>query len=350
MAKSVLLAKQQLRSPWMWDLSADEAARAAWLETFRRAFAVTLEAAEQSLVTNARTLARAIDGARTLFEERLAELTEHPETLRPFTVARLNEICRDVLDLHGLTDPFLRIKHQENMAVCDDYLRLIKAHDKLDDSSRARVLLEGLLAGNVFDFTPDMKLNRYHAGELDFFHTLDGLSRPWLVDDGQAWQDFFCSAGPLRKAAVFVDNAGADFILGCLPLVRVLAQRGATVVVAANDRACYNDMTLPECRAVLRALAEDDRVLAFLLRTQRIRLLGMGQGCPQVNFADVPDICNEVLAGTQLLVLVGGSRALELNWTVRFACPVLKVAAIKNNWLAGQLGGKVYDMVCRFET
>ena len=120
-------------------------------------------------------------------------------------------------------------------------------------------------------------------------------------------------------------------------------------MVAANDRACYNDMTLPECRAVLRALAEDDRVLAFLLRTQRIRLLGMGQGCPQVNFANVPNICNESLAGTQLLVLTGASKALELNWTVRFACPTLKVAALKNPWLARQLGGKAYDMVCRFE-
>ena len=45
---------------------------------------------------------------------------------------------------------------------------------------------------------------------------------------------------------IFVDNSGADLILGIMPLVRELLKMNSSVVLVANARPAYNDITLPE--------------------------------------------------------------------------------------------------------
>lgn len=42
-------------------------------------------------------------------------------------------------------------------------------------------------------------------------------------------------------------------------------------------------------------------------------------------------------------------RAVHTNYEVRMSCDVLKLAMIKNAWLAEKLGGTLYDVVCRFD-
>jgi type II pantothenate kinase len=147
----------------------------------------------------------------------------------------------------------------------------------------------------------------------------------------------------------FVDNAGPDFVLGCVPLARVIAKRGATVVLVSNDHPCLNDMTVPECRAVLRALAEDDPILRYLLQAKRIRLVGSGNGYPLIDFKNISDSCNQAAQKTDLLIIEGMGRAVESNWHARFTCPALKIAMVKNDWIARQLKGKMFDLICRFE-
>jgi uncharacterized protein with ATP-grasp and redox domains len=51
---------------------------------------------------------------------------------------------------------------------------------------------------------------------------------------------------PWKKAVIFVDNSGADVVLGILPFARELLQRGTKVVLAANDMPTINDITYEE--------------------------------------------------------------------------------------------------------
>jgi hypothetical protein len=46
--------------------------------------------------------------------------------------------------------------------------------------------------------------------------------------DSQGWIDMLQSKPP-RRAVVFVDNSGADIVLGVLPFVRELLRLGAAV-------------------------------------------------------------------------------------------------------------------------
>lgn len=42
-------------------------------------------------------------------------------------------------------------------------------------------------------------------------------------------------------------------------------------------------------------------------------------------------------------------RAIHTNYNARLASDTLKLAMIKNSWLAERLGGQLYDVVCKFE-
>jgi len=50
-----------------------------------------------------------------------------------------------------------------------------------------------------------------------------------------------------------------------------------------------------------------------------------------------------------LVVLEGMGRAVHTNFYAPFACDVLKIAVIKNRWLAAQLGGDMYSVVFKYE-
>lgn len=50
-----------------------------------------------------------------------------------------------------------------------------------------------------------------------------------------------------------------------------------------------------------------------------------------------------------LLVLEGMGRAVHTNLYAHFTVDSLKVAVLKNKWLAERLGGEMYAVVFRFE-
>jgi len=50
-----------------------------------------------------------------------------------------------------------------------------------------------------------------------------------------------------------------------------------------------------------------------------------------------------------LIVLEGMGRAIHTNFYTPFACDVVKLAVVKNHWLATQLGGDMYSVVFKYE-
>lgn len=55
---------------------------------------------------------------------------------------------------------------------------------------------------------------------------------------------------------MFVDNAGADVILGMLPFARELLRLGSEVVLVANSLPAINDITAAELRSVVAKAAD----------------------------------------------------------------------------------------------
>lgn len=87
-----------------------------------------------------------------------------------------------------------------------------------------------------------------------------------------------------RKAIMFVDNCGADVLLGMLPLARELIKRGTTVVMAANSSPCINDITAEELLPLLQQAAKHDACI------QRALLEGCLTVVPSGNALAVIDL------------------------------------------------------------
>jgi hypothetical protein len=47
-----------------------------------------------------------------------------------------------------------------------------------------------------------------------------------------------------KKIVIFVDNSGADIVLGILPLARYFLKKKSQVILAANDFPSVNDITV----------------------------------------------------------------------------------------------------------
>lgn len=51
-----------------------------------------------------------------------------------------------------------------------------------------------------------------------------------------------------------------------------------------------------------------------------------------------------------LLIIEGMGRALHTNLTAEFKCECLKMAVVKNPWLAKRLGGDIFSVIFQYET
>jgi hypothetical protein len=205
------------------------------------------------------------------------------------------------------------------------------------------------------------------------------------VDDLDALLARFAAPNPPhRKAILFVDNAGADVVLGMLPLARELIKRGTEVrapcgdrgaraarrlplplaargrppchalspsapgrhshtsttllspppkvVIAANERPSINDITAPELRPLLASAGAADPLLGRALAERVLRVVSSGN---DLGVIDLSEVSAEVAAeadGCDLVVLEGMGRGIETNLFAKFTVDAAKLAMIKVGW------------------
>lgn len=174
------------------------------------------------------------------------------------------------------------------------------------------------------------------------------LERPWAVDRYDALLERLTAASPHAKALIFVDNAGADFVLGLLPFARELLKRGTAVVIAANAVASINDMTAAEARDAVARAAAGDAVLREKVAAGALRVVSSGNDLPMIDLREVGRECAAEATGVDLVVLEGMGRGIETNLYAEFTVDSLKLAMVKHLEVAQSLGGRMYDCVCQF--
>jgi len=332
------------------DLVADEKGRKYWLDHFEQHFVETLD---HALARYGRTARKEIEAARAEFAGSLARLREDPESLGDgkLDVISLCKLRDGTLRKHGLNDPFMHIKQRENTAAVEIYKDVIARLGELDGRDKWLTLIKGVFAGNVFDLGSPATM---HLADqpTDFVATLAEIKpRPWFIDDFDRLAEDLPDSPPTNwgKAVVFVDNAGSDFVLGILPLVRELALYGTKIVLAANELPCLNDITADETVEVVETIAAQDEDLAALIRADMFEVVSSGsEGC-LIDLLDVTDELNEAAADADLLILEGMGRSVETNFDTAFTVDTLKLAILKDEQVASRIGGKVFDCICRYQ-
>ncbi len=331
-----------------YDLVNDAESRQYWLDLFERHFDDALRHAEKQYGSVAQ-----IEQARTDFAESIRQLREKPDSL-PGSRLSVLELCRlreKALRDNGLHDPYAHVKKRENDAAAKLYPQMVRELHAMSGEEKWLHLIERIFAGNIFDLGSPAIMN--HADESpDFTETLANVKpRPWLVDDFDRLLEDLPDTPPTKwsKAVVLVDNAGPDFILGVMPLVRELAIYGTQVILAANELPSLNDITVDEMIEVVTGLAKNDPDLEALVQAQMFEAVSTGCDTPLVDLSEVTDELNDAASDADLLILEGMGRAVESNFDARFTVDTLKLALLKDPNVAAHIGGEVYDCVCRYE-
>jgi len=332
-----------------WDLIADQSGRDYWLGHFATHSETPLRLIRDRLGDDAD---RRIDAFRQEFHQLLEKIRNDPASFGELTILTLDEHREAMLRSHGFDDPYREVKRREDDAAMALYPRVIDELAGHQGRELIELLIHGIFAGNIFDLGSMATIKAYEKNGLDFFATRSSQPpHPWLVDHFDALAERFADGrSGYRKLLFFVDNAGADLILGCLPLARQIALWGTNVVLAANSTPSLNDITAPELRQVLDQVCRIDPAVADLVGNGRLTVVPSGCGAPLIDLARVSHECNLAARDVDLIILEGMGRSVESNFDARFDCDCLKICLLKDQAVAERVGGKLFDVVCRFDS
>ncbi|XP_064446147.1 4'-phosphopantetheine phosphatase isoform X3 [Mirounga angustirostris] len=244
------------------------------------------------------------------------------------------------------------VKQKENGVALKCFPRVIRGLDALGWEDRQLALVKGLLAGNVFDWGAKAVSDVLESDPQFGFEEakMKLQERPWLVDSYSKWLQRL--KGPPHKCAlIFADNSGIDVILGVFPFVRELLSRGTEVILACNSGPALNDVTYCESLIVAERIAAMDPVVHSALREERLLLMQTGSSSPCLDLSRL-DKGLAVLVrerGADLVVIEGMGRAVHTNYHAALRCESLKLAVIKNSWLAERLGGRLFSVIFKYE-
>jgi type II pantothenate kinase len=330
------------------DLRKEQDNRVHWIEFFRRHIHTLLKLSHEAGLArdlDAQDLERRAKDSLIEYEAILDRFLAEPMSQdKPVTIMTLDRWRDGVLRKRGFVDAFIDLKNRENAKMLPLLPAVCRELDALHGPKQLHAVVEGVFAGNIFDMGAEETARKFLSHSPDFFNTRASLpKRPWLVDDYDKLEQ--CLLHKIyRKCVFFVDNAGSDFLLGALPMIRWLAQRGTRVVLAANERPSLNDMTIDDVRTWWPRIIEAESSFSSL----PIELVSSGTGEPLIDLLEVSHELNDAAKGADLLILEGMGRGVMSNFDASFTCDALNIAMIKDEWVARRFGGKTFDLVCRF--
>ncbi|KAH8297956.1 hypothetical protein KR018_002761 [Drosophila ironensis] len=353
-----LLPDPALYQPDTLDLNTDVQAAAYWFPCFRDLAAKFASVAAKSQSPEDPTAAQRAEQFRVAYVQQLDEHQRNISLNQGRLILGTSELLKlndTLLRRYGFTDPWLGQKKLENASAVARLKERLQELDALQDQdTKWTELVRGVLAGNMFDWGAQAVANILEQDANFGLHAaLERIEqRPWLLDNLDEWLRRL-KGEPHKCAVVFVDNSGVDVVLGVLPFARELLKRGTKVLLCANSEPSLNDVTSQELGALLDECARECEVLGQAWSGKRLLVYANGQSGPCLDMRTLPaELCEAIAANeTDLLVIEGMGRALHTNLNARFGCETLKLAVIKNRWLAKYLGGEaMFAVICKFET
>ncbi|KAK9392092.1 pantothenate kinase 4 [Crotalus adamanteus] len=333
------------------DLTDDVLARQYWLSCFQEALDGVAKRAAASQPDSVDAAERA-EKFRHKYWDKLQTLRQQPFAYGTLTVRSLLDTREHCLNEFNFPDPYSKIKQKENGIALRCYQGVIESLDSLGWEERQFALVKGLLAGNVFDWGAKAVSDVLETEpQFGFEEAKEKLQeRPWLVDSYSEWVERLKAAAH-KCALIFADNSGIDIILGVFPFIRELLCRGTEVILACNSGPALNDVTYNESLLVVEKIAAMDDVIRSALKEERLLLVQTGSSSPCLDLSRLDKgLANLVRERkTDLVIIEGMGRAIHTNYHAKLRCESLKLAVLKNSWLADRLGGKIFSVIFKYE-
>ncbi|KAL1554536.1 pantothenate kinase [Salvia divinorum] len=283
------------------------------------------------------------------YAEILDDLKKDPESHGgPPDCILLCQLREQILRELGFKDIFKKVKEEENAKAISLFEGVVHHNDAIqDEAARIENLIRGIFAGNIFDLGSAELAELFAKDGMSFQASCQNLlPRPWVIDD---LDKFVLKWGrhSWRKVIIFVDNSGADVILGILPFARELLRLGAQVVLAANDLPSINDVTYVELIEIIAKLMDENGKLLGV-DASNLLITNSGNDLPVIDLSRVSQELAYLASDADLVVMEGMGRGIETNLYAQFKCDSLNVAMVKHPEVAQFLGGRLYDCVIKY--
>ncbi|KAL9258797.1 Damage-control phosphatase-like protein [Drosera capensis] len=334
----------------------------SWIELFGNSIPSFKKRAESDeTVTDAKSKAEKF---AQRYGEILEDLKKDPESHGgPPDCILLCRLREQVLREIGFKDIFKKVKDEENAKAISLFEHVVRLNDAIEDSGkRLENLVRGIFAGNIFDLGSAQLAEVFSKDGMSFLASCQNLvARPWVIDDLDIfklrWSKKFWKKASLPLytyrfysvllAVIFVDNSGADIILGILPFARELLRRGTQVVLAANDLPSINDVTYPELIEIIAKL-KDEKGQLVGVDASNLLIANSGNDLPVIDLTSVSQELNYLATDADLVILEGMGRGIETNLYAQFKCDSIKIGMVKHPEVAQFLGGRLYDCVFKY--
>ncbi|CAG8799615.1 21363_t:CDS:2, partial [Racocetra persica] len=285
----------------------------------------------------------------SMFRKHLTLLRDRPAMYGALTVRSLLNLREQCLHELGFSDIFVKVKAEENKAALESLQKLLANIDSIQNvEDKIDLLIDNILAGNMFDWGSGQILDLLNKGELTFESAHTKIKKPELLNQTNKFKQRIVSKTklPLRKAVIFVDNSGADIVLGIIPFARFLISLNMDIILAANSFPAANDVTADELIDILSSVSEMDSFIAAAWASKKLTVMATGSFSPCLDLIRI----NEDLArACENVDLVGMGRAIHTNYNAVFTCASLKLAVFKNSITANELGANVYDAIVLYD-
>ena len=172
------------------------------------------------------------------------------------SILSLREQCLQEFDFN---DIYSSVKNSENTEAIDSLSQVLVELNEQEPSSTSlmTLIIDNILAGNMFDWGHENIHDMLRNKTFSFSHAREAYGRnlpfyaqnksspyynlPLLI---QEFSTRISTQSMYKCAFIFVDNSGADVVLGILPFARFLLQHGTRVMLLANSDPSINDITV----------------------------------------------------------------------------------------------------------
>lgn len=319
----------------------------AWIELFANSIPSFKKRAEDDeTVPDAKVRAEKF---AQRYGEILEDMKKDPESHGgPPDCILLCRLREQVLRELGFRDIFKKVKDEENAKAISLFGNVVTLNDAIEDPvKRVENLVRGILAGNIFDLGSAQLAEVFSKDGMSFLASCQNLvPRPWVIDDLETFK-LKWSKKSWKKAIIFVDNSGADIILGILPLARELLRCGTQVVLAANELPSINDVTYTELFEIISKLKDENGQLMGV-DISKLLIANSGNDLPVIDLTRVSQELAYLASDADLVLLEGMGRGIETNLYAQFKCDSIKIGMVKHSEVAQFLGGRLYDCVFKY--
>ncbi|KAJ6365618.1 hypothetical protein OIU76_030403 [Salix suchowensis] len=225
-------------------------------------------------------------------------------------LCRLREL---ILRELGFVDIFKKVKDEENAKAISLFKNVVQLNDAIEDEAkRLENLVKGIFAGNIFDLGSAELAEVFSRDGMSFSASCQNLTpRPWVIDDLDTFKVKW-NKKTWKKVVIFVDNSGADIILGIFPFARELLRCGAQVVLAANDMPSINDVTYTELIEIIAKLKDENGQLMGV-DTSNLLVANSGNDLPVIDLSRVSQVLAYLASDADLVILEGMVSSFQNN-------------------------------------